>query len=107
MCYILCKLIFSVYENLKYIVVFITVAPILHNNHHHIQVVFQKSSYSLMSRVTTSPNSIITAIVNGDAHQRSPLMDKWESMVYVLRNNNRQNYLSIICQGETNEFVSN
>ena len=49
----------------------------------HINVVFRKSTYSLMSRVTASPNSIVTAIVNGDAYQQSTLMDKWECMLYV------------------------
>ena len=34
----------------------------------HITVVFPKSVYSLMSRVTPSPNSIIPAIVNSDVH---------------------------------------
>ena len=32
-----------------------------------------KSAYSLMSRVTTYPNSIVTAIVNSDAYQQSAL----------------------------------
>ena len=49
----------------------------------HINVVLRKSAYSLMSRVVTSPNSIVTAIVNSDAYHHSPLMDKWESMLYV------------------------
>ena len=49
----------------------------------HISVVFSKSAYSLMSRVTASPNSVVTAIVNSDAYQQSPLMDKFESMLYV------------------------
>ena len=49
----------------------------------HINVVFHKSTYSLMSRVTAFPNSIVTAIVNCDAYQQSALMDKWESMLYV------------------------
>ena len=36
----------------------------------HINVVFRKSDYSLMSRETASPNSIVAAIVNSDAfHQ--------------------------------------
>ena len=38
---------------------------------------------SRVSRVIASPNSIVTAIVNSDAYHRSPLMDKWESMLYV------------------------
>ena len=41
----------------------------------HLKVVFRKSTYSFMSRVTTSPNSIVTAIVNSDAYQWSSLMD--------------------------------
>ena len=45
----------------------------------HINVVFRKLTYSLMSRVTASPNSIVIAIVNSDAYHQSPLMDKWES----------------------------
>ena len=49
----------------------------------HINVVFRKSTYSLISRVTASSNNIVTAIVNSDAHQQSPLMDKWESMLYA------------------------
>ena len=49
----------------------------------HINVVFRKFAYSLMSRVIASPNSIFTAIVNSDAYHQSPLMDKWESMLYV------------------------
>ena len=49
----------------------------------HINVVFRKFAYSLMSRVIASPNSIVTAIVNSDAYRQSPLMDKWESMLYV------------------------
>ena len=49
----------------------------------HINVVFRKFTYSLMSRVLASPNSIVTAIVNSDAYHQSPLMDKWESMLYV------------------------
>ena len=49
----------------------------------HINVVFRKFAYSLMSRVIASPNSIVTSIVNSDAYHQSPLMDKWESMLYV------------------------
>ena len=49
----------------------------------HTNVVFLKSACSLMSRVTASPNSIVTAIVNSEAYQQSALMDKWESMLYV------------------------
>ena len=48
-----------------------------------INVVFRKFTYSLMSRVIASPNSIVTAIVNSDAYHQSPLMDKWESMLHV------------------------
>ena len=43
---------------------------------YHINVVFRKSAYSLMSRVTASTDSIVTAIVNSDAYQQSALMDK-------------------------------
>ena len=53
------------------------------NTTDHINVVFCKSSYSLMSRVTASPNSIVAAIVNSDAYRPSALMDKWENMLYV------------------------
>ena len=49
----------------------------------HINAMFRKFSYSLMSRVVASPNSIVTAIINSDAYHQSPLMDKWESMLYV------------------------
>ena len=49
----------------------------------HINVVFRKFAYNLMSRVIASPNSIVTAIVNSDAYHQSPLMDKSESMLYV------------------------
>ena len=47
----------------------------------HINVVFRKFAYSLISRVIASSNSIVTAIVNSDAYHQSPLMDKWESML--------------------------
>ena len=53
------------------------------NETDHINVVFRKFAYSLMSKVLVSPNSIVTAIVNSDAYHQSPLMDKWESMLYV------------------------
>ena len=49
----------------------------------YINVVFHKYAYSLMSRVTIFPNSIVTAIVNSDAYLQSPLMNEWESMLYV------------------------
>ena len=42
----------------------------------HINVVFRKFAYSLMSRVIASPNSIVTVIVNSDPYHQSPLMDK-------------------------------
>ena len=41
----------------------------------HINVVFRKFAYSLISRVIASPNSIATAIVNSDAYHQSPLTD--------------------------------
>ena len=47
----------------------------------HINVVFCNFAYSLMSRVIASPSIIVTATVN-NAYQ-SPLMDKWESMLYL------------------------
>ena len=49
----------------------------------HINVVFRKFAYSLMSRVIASPNIIVTAIINSDAYHQSPLMDRWASMLYV------------------------
>ena len=48
-------------------------------------MVFWKSAYSLMSRVTASPNSIVTAIIDSDEYQQSELMDKWESMLKCMR----------------------
>ena len=51
----------------------------------HINVVFRKFAYSLMSRAIASHNSIVTAIVNSAAYHQSPMMDKWESMLYVYR----------------------
>ena len=57
--------------------------PFAMNATDHINVVFCKSTYSLMSRVIASPNSIVTAIVNSDAYHQSPLIDQWESMLYV------------------------
>ena len=53
------------------------------NTTDHINVMLRKTAFSMMSRVTTSPNSIVTAIVNSDAYHQSPLMVKWESMLYV------------------------
>ena len=49
----------------------------------HINFMFRKSAYSFMSRVTSSPNSITTAIVNSNAYHQSALMDKWECMLYA------------------------
>ena len=49
----------------------------------HINKVFRRFAYSVMSRVIVSPNSIVTAIFNSDAYHQSPLMAKWESMLYV------------------------
>ena len=49
----------------------------------HINVVFRKLACSLMSRVTASSNSIVTAIVSRDAYLQSSLMNKLESMLYV------------------------
>ena len=48
----------------------------------HINVVLRKSAYILMRRVTASPNSIVTAIVNSNAYLQSPLMNTWESLLY-------------------------
>ena len=53
------------------------------NTTEHINVVFRKSAYSLIGRMTTSPNSIVTAIVNSDAYHRYLLMDKCGSILYV------------------------
>ena len=53
------------------------------NSTDHINFVFRKFADSLMSRVTSSPNSIVSAIVNSDPYHQSPLLDKWESMLYV------------------------
>ena len=75
------------------------------NSTDHINVVFCKFTYNLMSRVTAAPKSIMSAIVNRDAYLQSPLLDKWQSMLYV-RINHRQNYLSI-CQCMMNDFVIN
>ena len=60
----------------------------------HINVVFRKFAYSLISRIIASLNSIVTAIVNSDAYLKSPLMNK---SVCMYRNNHRFNYLPI-CQ---------
>ena len=49
----------------------------------HINVVFRKFAYSLMSRVIASPNGIVTAIFNSDAYHQSPLMDKWENVICI------------------------
>ena len=57
--------------------------PFAMNATHHINVVSRKFNYSLMRRVTASSNSIVTGIVNSDAYHLSPLIDKWENMLYV------------------------
>ena len=69
------------------------------NGTDHINVVFRKFAYSLMSRVKASHNSIVPAIVNIDA---------WISgrVCYMYRNKNRQNYPSI-CQSVVNDFIIN
>ena len=43
-------------------------------------IVIHKDAYSLISRVTAFPNSIVTAIVNSNAYHQTPLMDKSESI---------------------------
>ena len=53
------------------------------NSTDHINVVFRKFAYSLVSIVTASSNIIVSAIVNDDAYHQSPLLDKWESVLYV------------------------
>ena len=58
-------------------------ASVAMNATDHINVVFRKFAYSLMSRVMASPNSIVTVIVNSDVYHQSPLIDKWESMLHV------------------------
>ena len=52
------------------------------NETDHINVVFRKFAYGLMSRVVASPNSNVTAIVNSNAYHQSPLMNNLESMLY-------------------------
>ena len=49
----------------------------------HINVVFRKFAYRQMTRVTASPNSNVSAIVNSNAYHQSPLLKKWESMLYL------------------------
>ena len=49
----------------------------------NINVVFRKFAYRFLRRVRASSNSIVTAIVNSNAYHQSPLLDKWESMLYV------------------------
>ena len=49
------------------------------NSTNHINVVFRKFAYCLMSRVTASPISIVSVIVNCDAYNQTPLIDKWQS----------------------------
>ena len=53
------------------------------NSTDHFNVVFRKFAYSLISKVASSPNRIVSAIVNSDAYHQFPLLDKWESMLYV------------------------
>ena len=53
------------------------------NSTDHINVVFRKFAYSLMSRITASPNSIVSVIVNSDAYYQSPLLDKWKTVIHV------------------------
>ena len=56
------------------------------NTTDQINVVFRKSAYSLMSGVTTSPNSIVTGIVNSDAFHQSNLIDSGREC-YMYKNN--------------------
>ena len=57
---------------------------IVMNSADHIQVVIQNSAYSLISRVTTSLRSIVTAIVNIDAYLQSPLLYRRGRVCYVI-----------------------
>ena len=56
------------------------------NSTDHINVVFRKFAYSLMRRVTASPNSIVIlplSIAMCGISSVSADIDKWESMLYV------------------------
>ena len=70
----------------------------------HINVVFRKFAYILMSRVIASSNSIVTAIVNSDAYHQSPLLVG--EYVICIGLMHRQNYPSI-CQRVMNDHVIN
>ena len=50
----------------------------------HINVLFRKFAYSLMSRVAASSNSIVTAIVNSDVYHQSALINKWGEYVICI-----------------------
>ena len=52
------------------------------NTAEHINVVFRKSAYSFISRLTTSSNSIVNLIVNSAAYHQSSLMVKLESILF-------------------------
>ena len=66
-------------------------------------VVFRKSAYSLMSRVTTSSNSIVTAVVNSYIYHQCSLMGQW-GISYMYRKTYMKNYLPI-CQCVIIDFV--
>ena len=48
-----------------------------------VDVVFGKFAYSLMRRVTASPTVLLLSLSIAMHIIMSPLIDKWESMLYV------------------------
>ena len=67
------------------------------NTGDHTNVVFCKSANSLMSRVTTSPSSIVTDIVERDAYIS---LLRWisERAYYLNRNNHMLDFNVPICE---------
>ena len=49
----------------------------------HFDMVFLQIFFHLDEQSNSSPNWIVTAIVNSDAYHQSPLIDKGESVLYV------------------------
>ena len=53
------------------------------NRADHIKVLFRKAAHSLLTRVKSSSNTILSAICTGDALPHSSLADRWNKILYV------------------------
>ena len=59
-----------------------TSAVFAENQTDHIKVLFRKTACSLMVRLTSSSNALVSAVCNSDAFYQSRLRERWWAMLY-------------------------